>query len=65
MENTEELVEYTIYERVEMIEVRTIRAPKGLTFQQIDDWIEEHGDGDMTDVLGETSQLVHVEGDVR
>ena len=37
----EETEVYTIYQRVTQIEKRHVTAPKGLTFNQLSDWVDE------------------------
>lgn len=45
----EETEVYTIYQRVTQIEKRHVTAPKGLTFNQLSDWVDENGVGDLLD----------------
>mgnify|MGYP000040200927 CR=1 FL=1 len=46
----EETEVYTIYQRVTQIEKRHVTAPKGLTFNQLSDWVDENGVGDLLDI---------------
>lgn len=46
----EETEVYTIYQRVTQIEKRHVTAPKGLTFTQLSDWVDENGVGDLLDI---------------
>ena len=41
---------YEISKRVTTVEYRRVVAPKGLTFEQLSEWVDEHGDGDLYDV---------------
>nr|DAZ04989.1 MAG TPA: hypothetical protein [Caudoviricetes sp.] len=49
-EETEETEVYTVYMRVQQIETRHVTAPKGLTFDQLSDWVDENGVGDLLDI---------------
>lgn len=46
----EETEVYTVYMRVQQIETRHVTAPKGLTFDQLSDWVDCHGVGDLSDI---------------
>ena len=46
----EETEVYTIYQRVTQIETRHVTAPKGLTFDQLSDWVDENGVEDLLDI---------------
>lgn len=41
---------YRISQHVTTVEYRQVKAPKGLTFAELCDWVEENGDGDLYDV---------------
>lgn len=49
-EETEETEVYTVYMHVTQIEKRHVTAPKGLTFDQLSDWVDENGVGDLLDI---------------
>lgn len=41
---------YVIFKHVVQVESRRVTAPKGLTSWQLAEWVEKHGDGDLTDI---------------
>lgn len=49
-EETEETEVYTVYMHVTQIEKRHVTAPKGLTLDQLSDWVDENGVGDLLDI---------------
>ena len=41
---------YRISQHVTTVEYRQVKAPRGLTFAELRDWVGENGDGDLYDV---------------
>lgn len=59
--NAVEMETYTLHVHTEMVEVRKISAPKGLTFEELDAYADDHGYGDMVDCVDDSSELSYAE----
>lgn len=54
-------IEYTALVHVDMVEVRKLTAPAGLSGGELARYAEAHGYGDMVDVCDDTDSLVRIE----
>lgn len=54
-------MEYRLYVHTDMVEIRTITAPDGMTPSELADYAEKNGYGDMVDVCDDMSELTRIE----
>lgn len=58
---SDRMIEYTLYVHTDMVEVRKLQAPEGMSFTELEAYADAHGYGDMVDVVDDVSELQSAE----
>lgn len=51
----------TVYVDTTMTEVRVMKAPSGMDFEELARYVERNGWGDLIDIMDEVNVVVHIE----